>query len=237
MSPSPAHGALLRRADLEGPVLAVAPRLLGTHLTTVLRDGIVTVRVTEVEAYDGAEDPGSHAFRGRTDRNAVMFGPAGRLYVYRHLGLHHCANVVTGRPGGASAVLVRAGEVVEGKDLARARRTLSGVARTDVDLARGPARLAVALGIDLALGGTDVLDAGSPVHLTEGTAPATWSMGPRVGVAGPGGDAERFPWRFWLPHEPTVSAYRPGRAARPDRASGASRAARTSPRDGAGTAH
>jgi DNA-3-methyladenine glycosylase len=196
------------RTLLAGPVLDVAPRLLGAHLTTVLPDGVVTVRVTEVEAYDGARDPGSHAFRGRSARNAVMFGPAGFLYVYRHMGLHHCANVVTGVDGRASAVLVRAGEVVDGADLARRRRERRGVARTEVDLARGPARLASALGLDLSLYGTDVLDPAGPVRLILAGAPERFLTGPRVGVGGAGGDPVTFPWRFWLPDEPTVSVYR-----------------------------
>ena len=203
---------MIDRRWLAGPVVAVARRLLGAHLTTVLPDGVVTVRLTEVEAYDGANDPGSHAYRGRTARNDVMFGPAGYLYVYRHLGLHVCANVVTGTPGTASAVLLRAGEVVDGVDLARERRLRRGVARTDVDLARGPARLADALGITLDLYGADVLTGTGPVRLTAqapGAASRGVRTGPRVGVSGVGGDADAHPWRFWLPGEPTVSAYRP----------------------------
>lgn len=196
------------RTWLAAPVLEVAPRLLGAMVRTELSDGVVAVRLTEVEAYDGGIDPGSHAFRGRTARNAVMFGPAGRLYVYRHLGLHLCANVVTGPDGRASAVLLRAGEVVEGADLARERRLRRGVLRTDVDLARGPARLAVALGLVIEHDGVDLLGDG-PVRLAPAPAPATdWTTGPRVGVSGEGGDGQRYPWRFWLPEEPTVSAYR-----------------------------
>lgn len=206
MTAAPASGD---RAWLARPVLEVAPLLLGATLTTHLPDGVVTVRLTEVEAYDGEADPGSHAYRGRTARNAVMFGPAGFLYVYRHLGLHVCANVVTGVEGRASAVLLRAGEVVEGADLARERRTRRGVVRRDVDLARGPARLADALGITLEHYGADLLGAG-PVRLAPPPEPATaWATGPRVGVSGVGGDGEAHPWRFWLPGEPTVSAYRP----------------------------
>lgn len=201
---------------LAGPVLEVAPRLLGALLTTTLPDGVVTVRLTEVEAYDGDADPGSHAYRGRTARNAVMFGPAGHLYVYRHLGLHMCANVVTGVDGRASAVLLRAGEVVEGVEIARARRLRRGVVRADVDLARGPARLADALGITLDHYGVDLVgardnahDGVPPVRLEAPGEPATaWVTGPRVGVSGVGGDAVVHPWRFWLPGEATVSAYR-----------------------------
>lgn len=199
----------VERARLTAPAVDVAPDLLGALVTTTLPDGVVTVRLTEVEAYEGERDPGSHAFRGRSARNAVMFGPAGHLYVYRHMGLHHCANVVTGPDGTASAVLLRAGEVVEGRDLALARRTRRGVARSDVDLARGPARLADALGLDLTHYGADVLDPRGVVRLTLADRPPRWLTGPRVGVGGAGGDAAAFPWRFWLADEPTVSVYRP----------------------------
>lgn len=201
------------------PVLDVARDLLGATLTTRTPDGVVSLRLTEVEAYDGATDPGSHAFRGPNRRNATMFGEPGRLYVYRHLGLHHCVNVVCGPEGEASAVLVRAGEVVVGADLARSRRLASGVVRTDRDLARGPARLAVALGLDLSADGADVTDPDGDVVLarpsTEPTplvepveTPAAVRTGPRVGVSGDGGRADLFPWRFWLDAEPTVSLYR-----------------------------
>lgn len=197
------------RAWLAGPVLDVAPRLLGATVVTSSADGVVAVRLTEVEAYDGAADPGSHAYRGRTARNAVMFGPAGYLYVYRHLGLHVCANVVTGVEGRASAVLLRAGEVVDGVELARERRLRRGVVRSDVDLARGPARLADALGITLEHAGTDVVAPSGSVRLVRAAEPAAaWATGPRVGVSGVGGDAAHHPWRFWLAGEPTVSAYR-----------------------------
>ncbi len=197
------------RSWLAGPVLEVAPRLLGAVVTTALPDGVVSVRLTEVEAYDGETDPGSHAFRGRTARNDVMFGPAGFLYVYRHLGLHVCANVVTGVDGRASAILLRGGEVVDGVDLARERRRRRGVVRSDVELARGPARLADALGITLELYGSEVVTGAGTVHLAAPAAPARgWATGPRVGVSGPGGDGDAYPWRFWLPDEPTVSTYR-----------------------------
>ena len=216
----------MTRADpgwLAGPVLEVAPRLLGARLSTHLPDGVVTVRLTEVEAYDGEADPGSHAFRGRTARNEVMFGPAGHLYVYRHLGLHVCANVVTGAEGRASAVLLRAGEVIEGADLARERRLRRGVVRADVDLARGPARLADALGIEATMNGVDLLDDVGQVRLAPPEQALEAESGPRVGVSGAGGDAMAHPWRFWLPGDPTVSAYR---AAQPRR----SRARQTVPR-------
>ncbi len=194
------------RTLLAGPVLQVAPRLLGA----VLRRGDVAVRLTEVEAYDGPNDPGSHAYRGMTARNAVMFGPAGHLYVYFTYGMHHCCNVVCGPEGRASAVLFRAGEVVTGVEDARARRLRS----TDRDLARGPARLCQALAIDRVDNGTDLASGG--IRLEPAAAPATGvRTGPRVGLR----EAADRPWRFWLDGEPTVSRYvaakpRPPRARR-----------------------
>jgi len=193
-------------------VLTVAVDLLGCTLTSRSLEGDVTVRLTEVEAYGGEDDPGSHAYRGRTPRNAAMFAEPGRLYVYRHLGLHHCLNVVTQPTGSASAVLLRAGEVLEGVDLAWARREAAGVVDNERQLARGPARLAVCLGLDIDANGLDVTEPGGPVLVrrrpTSSVVPAH-RQGPRVGVGGPGGDAANHPWRFWLTGEPTVSPYRP----------------------------
>lgn len=190
MVASPDLAALLRR-----PVLEAAPLLLGA----VLRHGEVAIRVTEVEAYDGANDPGSHAFRGQTARNTTMFGPAGRLYCYFTYGMHTCCNVVCGEEGTASAVLIRAGEVVDGIELARERR----LGAVDRDLARGPARLCRALAISLDHDGTDL--AHGPITLTPGTPPAEVSTGPRVGLR----HAAERPWRFWATGEPSVSVYRP----------------------------
>ncbi|MDO3704273.1 DNA-3-methyladenine glycosylase [Micromonospora sp. C28SCA-DRY-2] len=185
---------------LAGPVLPAARGLLGCRLTA----GGVTVRITEVEAYAGtAGDPASHAHRGRTPRNAVMFGPAGHAYVYFTYGMHWCMNVVTGPAGEAAAVLLRAGEVVDGLDVARARRP---AVRRDVDLARGPARLCAALGIDRSAYGSHLLGDG-PVRLRPADAPVpadAVAAGPRVGVTG----AHDLPWRFWIAGDPTVSAYR-----------------------------
>ncbi|WP_315096923.1 DNA-3-methyladenine glycosylase [uncultured Cellulomonas sp.] len=192
-------------------VHAVARDLLGAHLTSRSPEGDVTLRITEVEAYGGADDPGSHAYRGRTARNAVMFAEPGRLYVYRHLGLHHCLNIVTQPTGSPSAVLLRAGEVVEGKELAWARRAASGVVDSERQLARGPARLAVALGIDLRANGADITEPGGAIvlHRHQVVARPTHKTGPRVGVSGAGGEGSRYPWRYWLTDERTVSAYRP----------------------------
>ncbi|AXH95057.1 DNA-3-methyladenine glycosylase [Ornithinimicrobium avium] len=197
----------VRRELLGGPVLDVAPALLGGHLTA---HG-VTVRLTEVEAYAGTRDPGSHAFRGPTPRTEVMFGPPGYLYVYFSYGMHWCCNVVCGPDGEASAVLLRAGEIVDGVELARSRRD-AGRSRPHParDLARGPARLASALALDRDEHGADLLDPDGPVSLrvVDG-ADLRVSRGPRVGVSGEGGDPDRYPWRFWLDGEPTVSTYRP----------------------------
>lgn len=201
----------LTREVLGRPVLEVAPLLLGARLSA----GGVTVRLTEVEAYAGELDPGSHAYRGQTRRTAVMFGPAGHAYVYFTYGMHWCVNVVTGPEGVASAVLLRAGEVVEGLDVAREQRP--GI--QDRDLCRGPARLTRALGLGKEHDGADLLDPASAVQLHAACTPVdalAVRSGPRVGVAGAGAPT---PWRFWLDGEPTVSTYRPAvprrRRARP----------------------
>jgi DNA-3-methyladenine glycosylase len=184
---------------LAGPPVEAARRLLGA----TLRGRGVTLRLVEVEAYAGPADPGSHAYRGRTARNAVMFGPPGHLYVYFTYGMHWCANVVCGPPGTASAVLLRAAEVVDGLDVARSRRP--GIA--DRDLARGPARLAKTLGLTGADNGIDVLDpAGSLVlSLADPVPDAEVAAGPRVGLR----LAAEVPWRFWIAGDPAVSTYRP----------------------------
>ncbi len=159
----------------------------------------VTARITEVEAYGGITDPASHAYT-RTARSEIMFGPPWRLYVYRSYGIHHCVNVVTGPTEQASAVLIRAGSIVDGHDVARQRR--GDVA--DEQLARGPGNLAQALGLTLDDLGTELL-ASDGVHLgPEVPVPEVVLSGPRVGVS----RAADVPWRFWLPDEPSVSAYR-----------------------------
>ena len=198
--------SLLRRDSLE-----VAPALLGAVIAVTDPHGHVAIRLTEVEAYRGEEDPGSHAFRGRTARNASMFEAGGCIYVYFTYGMHHCLNIVTGPAGISRAVLLRGGEVVDGTELARERRP---AARTDRDLARGPARLCSALGLDRSDDGALLGGPGSRISLTlprlqRAPDPARIRSGPRTGVAGPGGDGSSFPWRFWLHGEPTVSPYRP----------------------------
>lgn len=191
------------RGLLSGSALTVAPMLLGASMLSMIGGAEVRLRITEVEAYEGHLDPASHAFRGPTGRNAVMFGAAGYLYCYFVYGMHWCANVVCGESGTAAAVLLRAGEITEG-EAAACDRTPASIASTK--LASGPARLARTLGLNGAHTGLDLLDPRSEVRLV-GLAPETeYLCGPRVGVAA----AAEQPWRFWLPGEPTVSAYRPG---------------------------
>jgi DNA-3-methyladenine glycosylase len=200
----PGPGSLLTEADLLGPVDVVAASLLGCWVVTDRPEGRVALRLTEVEAYSGAgEDPASHAHRGPTPRAAIMFGPPGRLYVYFSYGVHWCANVVVGPEGRGSAVLLRAGEVVVGEELARSRRAAARVAK---DLARGPARLTQALGIGPDDRGTDLLDPASSVRVHRGPPPAAVSAGPRVGIS----VATDLAWRFWETGAPSVSAFRPG---------------------------
>jgi len=200
----------------------VAPDLLGRVLEHETADGLVAVELTEVEAYAGRSDPASHAYRGKTRRNAVMFGPPGHAYVYFTYGMHFCVNMVClGEEGSASAVLLRAGAIITGEDLARARRTRGAARLASRDLARGPARLCQALGIDRSLDGADVCAAGSPLRVRAGAGnparsavlapgddppetPRKIVTGPRVGVS----SAAEIPWRFWYEGDPTVSVYR-----------------------------
>jgi DNA-3-methyladenine glycosylase len=269
---------LLPREFFNRPSTEVAPDLLGCVLWRDSPEGLVAVRLVEVEAYQGSHDPASHAYRGRTARNAVMFGPPGHMYVYFTYGMHFCANLVCQPPGLAEAVLLRAGEVVAGSELAAQRRAgengkapsapatpdgteasdgrpgdgepgsgepssgepssgepssgepsngrrangRSGNGRTPraIDLARGPARLCQALGIDRRLDGADVCEPGSPMGIgpawpadSEAAGPAVISTGPRVGIR----QAADRPWRYWLAGDGHVSLYRPlkPRAPRP----------------------
>ena len=203
------------RDILLGPVEEVARRLLGATVTSDLDGERVAARIVEVEAYGGEDDPASHAYRGRTARNASMFAQPGTAYVYFTYGMHWCLNVATGPEGQGCAVLVRAGEVTVGVDTARERRTSRlGRGPADRDLARGPARLCTALGVTGVVDGRDLLDPYSPVRLQMPAVQADrYESGPRVGVS----SAWERPWRFWLPHEPCVSAYRGARPARRNR--------------------
>jgi DNA-3-methyladenine glycosylase len=220
---------LVSRDFLARNAVEVAPELLGCVLEHETAAGLVAVELTEVEAYAGQNDPASHAYRGMTRRNAVMFGPPGHAYVYFTYGMHFCVNLVCSGEGSVSAVLLRAGAIIEGEDLARARRSHRrprGARNQETppqaptrqphqaplawrELARGPARLCQALDIDGSLDGADVCVASSPLRLRPGsTAPAENPRkivaGPRVGVA----QAAEVPWRFWFAGEPTVSLYR-----------------------------
>jgi DNA-3-methyladenine glycosylase len=208
--------------------------LLGCILEHDTEEGPVAVELTEVEAYTGETDPASHAYRGRTGRNAVMYGPPGYAYVYFTYGMHFCVNVVCMPEGTANAVLLRAGRVIAGEPLARERRSPrpSGTAGTSGtsarnalpvaarsvltarDLARGPARLCQALAINRTQNGADLSDPASPLRLCGNESdvrkdePPDVSAGPRVNVSA-GADTN---WRFWLANDPTVSTYRPYKA-------------------------
>jgi DNA-3-methyladenine glycosylase len=216
---------LIPRDFFARPSVKVAPDLLGCVLEHETADGLVAVELTEVEAYAGRSDPASHAYRGKTARNAVMFGPPGHAYVYFTYGMHFCVNMVClGEAGSASAVLLRAGRIIAGEGLARARRTRGMAAIAPRDLARGPARLCQALAINRSQDGADVVSAGSPLRMLSGAGhparsavlapgdrtlslPATprrIATGPRVGVS----SAAEIPWRFWYDGDPTVSVYR-----------------------------
>jgi DNA-3-methyladenine glycosylase len=204
--------APLPRAFFDRLPQEVAPDLLGRVLERSSPEGTVAVRLTEVEAYAGPLDPASHAHRGRTDRNAVMFGPPGHAYVYFTYGMHYCVNLVCLGEGVAAAVLIRAGEIVEGRELAMARRPRSSLR----DLARGPARLCEALAIDRALYGADVCDPDGPLRVLPGEPATEVRTGPRTGVT----SAKDVPWRFWIDGDPSVSPYRLHIPARRRRVSG-----------------
>lgn len=193
------------RDELAVDPLQLAERLLGSELESHSPEGTVRARIVEVEAYRGLDDPASHCYRGRTARNEVMWGPAGHLYVYFIYGMHFCANVVGLGDGQPGAVLLRAGEIMTGQSLARARRP---TARGGGAVAKGPAVLTSMLGLDRHHNGVDLIDPASSVRLFAGT-PVPGDRirtGPRVGVAA----AMDIPWRFWVDGSPAVSTYRRG---------------------------
>jgi DNA-3-methyladenine glycosylase len=194
----------LARSFFDRPVLEIAPDLLGRTLVRRTGQGPIELRITEVEAYDGPNDPGSHAYRGRTGRNAVMFGPPGHVYVYFTYGMWHCLNLVCGPEGRPSGILLRGGEITTGTDLARVHRPTS---RKDGDLAQGPARLATALWVTRDLNGADACAGGGPFRMLTGAPaePGSIRTGPRTGV---GGEGAAHPWRYWIDGDPTVSPYR-----------------------------
>jgi DNA-3-methyladenine glycosylase len=188
----------LPRSFYDRPAVEVAPDLLGHVLVRALPDGTrIAARLVEVEAYE-PNDPGSHAFRGRTPRNAVMFGPPGHLYVYFTYGMHFCMNAVTRRPDEGSAVLLRAGEPLDGIDVMRRLRG------RDADLCSGPGRFTQALGIARPENGTDLVK-GDAVWVERGERTEPVGTGIRVGVH----DTSRS-WRFWIEGNPYVSRGRPG---------------------------
>ena len=201
------------RSSLAGPSDEVAPTLLGGVVARRLPGGVVRARIVEVEAY-GPEDPASHAFRGRTPRNDVMFGPPGHLYVYFTYGMHYCMNVVTGREGEGSAVLLRAGEPVGGLEVLRRGRA----ATADANLCRGPARWTTAFEVDLSLNGSDLIR-GDQIWLELGLGLPAGAIGagPRVGIR----HAVDVPWRFieaaspWLSRGPEAMPSRPRASGRP----------------------
>lgn len=194
----------LTRAFYARDSLELAPLLLNKLLVRDEPEGRLAARIVEVEAYRGSLDPGSHAFRGQTPRNMSMFGPPGRLYVYFTYGLHWCANVVAlAPPGDASAVLLRAGEPIEGLDVMRARRP---AARRDRDLCSGPARLAQAFGIAKEQNGASLVRGELGIYDVGVEPPARPGRSPRIGLAEGRGETSR--WRWFVPGNEHVSRYR-----------------------------
>lgn len=194
----------LPRAFYERDALVVAPELLGKVLVHTIGDVRRAGRIVEVEAYRGADDPGSHAYRGRTARTATMFGTGGRLYVYLSYGLHHCANVVCGPAGEAMAVLLRALAPLDG--LAAMATARGPAARGPADYCSGPGKLGQAMALDRALDGADLVmgDRGVSVVDDGGAPPAVPARSARIGLTA-GADV---PWRWWVPGEASVSAHR-----------------------------
>ena len=200
-------GKRLGKSFFDRSVHEVAPALIGT---TLLVDGVGGI-ITEVEAYHHTE-PAAHSYNGPTPRNRVMFGPPGHAYVYFSYGMHFALNMVCSPEGAASGVLIRAGEVVAGAEIARSRREAGRSSNPihDRQLARGPGNVASALGITRPEhDGRDLFAAPFDLRASP-VASKRIAAGPRVGVSGEAGSAA-FPWRFWIDGDPTVSAYRPGR--------------------------
>ncbi|MDA8296772.1 MAG: DNA-3-methyladenine glycosylase [Actinomycetota bacterium] len=210
-SPEPTRDEVvpLERAELAQASLEVAPRLLNALICAGGRIG----RIVEVEAYAGADDPASHAYRGRTARNATMFEGPGRLYTYLSYGMHICANVTCGAVGRASAVLIRAIAPVAGIPAMRDGRPER---LADALLGSGPGRACRSLGITLADDGSDLCARGSHLVLARDgvAAPRSPLVGPRVGLSARCGDALHWPWRFAVPGERAVSRPLPPEAIR-----------------------
>ena len=186
---------IAERAWFDRSAVEVAPDLLGCVLVHDTPAGRIAGRIVEVEAYLGPEDLAAHSSRGETPRNAVMFGRPGHLYVYLVYGMHHCANVVCGPGTKPEAVLLRAVDLTEGEEQARARRGDVPRAR----LAAGPGNLASALGIDRRLNGADLLS--GPVRIARGPRPQAIDYGPRIGVDYAGEWTNR-PLRYLIRDDP-----------------------------------
>ncbi len=196
-------GALrpLARSLLARPAPVVARELLGRLLVGGTDDAPRIARIVECEAYE-QDDPASHSYRGRTGRTEVMFGPAGHLYVYFTYGMHYCMNVVTGRAGEGSAVLLRAAEPLEGQDRMAESRGL----RAPYDprlLCSGPARLTQAFGVTREENALDLLGGGTPLGLTVGVPVPDGDVGvsTRIGIRA----GRERPWRFFVSGSPFVS--------------------------------
>lgn len=189
----------LERGWFDRAAAIVARELLGARLVHAAADGVVGGTIVEVEAYAGPEDLAAHSARGRTPRNAVMFGQPGHLYVYFVYGMHYCMNVVCGPGAKPEAVLLRAVAIDEGIDLARRRR---GTAVSDTRLASGPGNVARAFGVDRSLNGIDLLDGPMRIVPLERSQPSIAS-GPRVGVDY-AGDWSQRPMRLWIRDDPHV---------------------------------
>jgi DNA-3-methyladenine glycosylase len=193
-------GTVLPRDFYARDSRVVARQLLGKVLR---RDDGRSARIVEVEAYRGEHDPGSHAFRGMTARNEVMFGPAGHLYVYFTYGMHWCANAVCGEEGEGTAVLLRAGAPLEGID--RMREVRPG--RREVDLANGPAKLCQAFGLDRTYDGADLVSGDRGITIVDDGVrpPRRPGNSTRIGLSA----GRDHPWRWWLPGDAHVSRGRP----------------------------
>ena len=186
---------ILNQAFFARDVRVVARELLGCRLTYVSNEGTAGGTIVETEAYLGARDPASHAFRGQTKRNAVMFGPAAHAYIYFTYGMHYCFNVVTGVDGVGDAVLIRALEPTVGLELMQTRRGQVD----DRQLTNGPAKLVQALGITKADYGRNVLE--PPLVITTGTKPRHVSTSPRIGIT----NAQDKLWRYYITDNHYVS--------------------------------
>ena len=193
--------ARLARDFYARDTLSVARDLLGQRLVRLVHGDKLVGRIVEVEAYVGQDDEACHAWRGRTARNAVMFGPPGHAYVYFVYGMHHCVNAVTEPEGAAAAVLIRALEPLHGLEVMRRHRK----GRQGVELTNGPAKLCYALDIDRDLNGTDLVSGQALwIERDRAVADARVASGPRIGVRGDE-RALTVPWRLWIRDHPYVS--------------------------------